>query len=223
MAVLLLVVAGDPPVGQARQAPVQQVQRDLPLLLELDPRGDVAFLAAGLVVGPILGQVEPAVQRGVTGLRGVGQEDTDLAVVDLAQPAAPLAADAAGFGPLLGEPAGVDDDDAVGLGQRLADVLPQFGRHGLVVPLAGADEELDRLAGQPGLDGDRLAGLAFQAADEPADDERGVVAMLDAIELREVAVEEASQSVRTASNGIGRDDRVVQEGLGIGVLQQRHE
>src|SRR5439155_13277899 len=59
-----VVVAGDPAVGQAGQAPVQQVQGDLPFLLELDLPRDVTFRAAVVVVGPVLGQVEPPVQRG---------------------------------------------------------------------------------------------------------------------------------------------------------------
>jgi hypothetical protein len=71
--------------------------------LELDLRGDVTFLAARLIGRPVLGQVEPPIQRGVTRPRGVRQEDTDLAVVDLALPAAPLAVDTAGFRALLGE------------------------------------------------------------------------------------------------------------------------
>ena len=215
-----LVIADDPAVGQAGQAPVEQVQGDPPGLLELDLLGDVALLASGLVVGPILGQVEPAVQRGVAGLGGVGQEDADLAVVDLAQPAAPLAIDAAGLGPLLGEAAGVDDHDAVGVGQFLADVLPQFGHHGLVVPLAGADEELDRLAGQPGLDGDRLGGLAFQAAEPAADDQGRGGPLLDAVEPGQVALEEGRQAVGLARDGIGGDHGVRQDGLGLGMIQE---
>src|SRR5512135_1148328 len=178
-----LVVTDDPAVGQAGQAPIQEVQRDPPLLLELDPRRDVASLTPGRVVGPVLGQVEPAIQGSVTGWRGVGQEDADLAVVDLAVPAAPLASDTAGLRPLLGEGAGVDDHDAVRLGELLTDVEPEFRYDGLVVPLARVDEELDRLARQPGLDGDRLTGLALQSADQPADDQGGVLALLDAIKL----------------------------------------
>jgi hypothetical protein len=65
----------------------------------------------------------------------------------------------------------------------LTDVEPEFRYDGLVVPLARADEELDRLAGPPGLDGDRLTGLALQSADQAADDQRGVLALLDAIKL----------------------------------------
>jgi hypothetical protein len=43
-----------------------------------------------------------------------------------------------------------------------------FGHDGLVVPPARADEVLDRLAMDAGLDGDRLAGLALQPAEQAA-------------------------------------------------------
>ena len=207
---------------QAGQAPVQEVQGDLPFLSELDLRGDVTLLAAGRVAGPILGQVEPAVQRGVAGRRGVGEEDADLAVVHLAEPAAPLAGHAARLGPLLGEGAGVDDHDAVGLGQLLADVLPQLAHDGLVVPLARTHEELDRLAGEPGLDGDRLARLAFQAAEEPRDDRAGMGLLRDAVEPRQVPPEEAGQAVGAVADGVRTDRGVVQEGLSLGMIQERH-
>ena len=98
-----LVIACDPTVGQIGQASAQQIQRDLPLLPELDRRGDVTLLAPNRVRGPLLGQVELSVQRGVAGLRGVNQEDADLARFDLAQSATPLASDPTGIGSLLGE------------------------------------------------------------------------------------------------------------------------
>ena len=88
--------------------------------------------------------------------------------------------------------------------------------------LPDADEELDRLAGQAGLDGDRLAGLALQAAEQAADDQGGVVALLDAIELGQIALQEPGQPVGTAPDGVGSDGGVVQEGLGLGVIQERH-
>jgi hypothetical protein len=96
---------------------------------------------------------------------------------------------------------------------------PQLGHHGLVVPFPRADEELDRLPRQSGLDGDRLRGLALQSAEEPADDRGGIRALLGAIELGQRAPEEAGQTVGAVSDGLGRDDGVVQEGLGLGVLQ----
>jgi hypothetical protein len=101
-------------------------------------------------------------------------------------------------------------------------VGPQLSHHGLVVPLAGADEELDRLAGQPGLDGDRLAGLALQAADQSADDQGGVLTLLGAVELRQVPLEEGGQAVGAVVDGVGGDGGVVQEGLSLGVIQERH-
>ena len=109
-----------------------------------------------------------------------------------------------------------------GLGQFLADMAPQLGHHGLVVPLARADEELDRLARQPGLDGDRLTGLALQTADQAVDDKRGVDSLLDAIELGQVTLEEGGQPVGAALNSVGGDVGVVQEGLSLGVIQERH-
>ena len=60
----------------------------------------------------------------------------------------------------------------------------QLGHHGVVIPFAGADDELDRLAVDPGLDGDRLAGLALQSADQAAENEGGVGPLLSAVEPR---------------------------------------
>ena len=48
------------------------------------------------------------------------------------------------------------------------------------------------------------------------------VALLDAIEPGQIALEEAGQAVGAVSDGVGGDDGVVQEGLGLGVIQERH-
>ena len=100
---------------------------------------------------------------------------------------------------------------------------PQLGHDGLVVPLAAADKELDRLAGQSGLDGDRLAGLSLHAAQETTDDQGGVVTLLDAVEARKVPLEEARHAVGTVTDRVGGDDGVVQEGLSLGMIQERHD
>ena len=144
----------------------------------------MALLAPLGVAHPVLGQVEPAVQRRVSLGGGIGQEDADLAVLLFAQPAAPLAGDPAAVGALLGEAAGVDHDPAAVLGQLLADVPPQFGHDLLVVPDAAADEELEVLAGDAGLGGDRLDGLPLQPAEQPPDEGGGVPALLLAVENR---------------------------------------
>ena len=97
---------------------------------------------------------------------------------------------------------------------------PQLTHHRLVVPQARADEELDGLAGHPRRDRDRLTGLALQAAQQPADDERGVLALFGAIELGQVTFQEARQVVRAVPNGVGENGGVVQERLSLGVIQE---
>ena len=78
------------------------------------------------------------------------------------------------------------------------------------------------LRGSPGLDGDRLGGLALQAAEPAADDQGGRGPLLDAVEPRQVALEEGRQAVGPVPDGVGGDDGVGQEGLGLGMIQERH-
>src|ERR1019366_7682974 len=145
------VIAYDPFVGRLRPASAEQVAGNLPGFEVGHVRGDVALLAPHGVVDPVLGQVEPAVQGGVPLGGDVGQEDANLAVLLLAQPAAPLAGYPTTVGALFGERTGIDHNHAVRFRQLLADVPPQFGHDLLVVPDAGADEELEVLAGDARL------------------------------------------------------------------------
>lgn len=61
-----------------------------------------------------------------------------------------------------------------------------------------------------------LFGNPFRPLTFAADDECGVVSLLDAMELREIALEGPGQSVGTTPDGISREVGVVQEGLGHG-------
>lgn len=174
------------------------------------------------VCGPLLGQVKATVQGRVS-LRGhVGQEDAELAVVDLAQAAAPLAGHAAAVAPLLGEAGRVDDDYAVGLGQLRADVPAQLGHDGLVIPGPTADEVLEVLARDAGLPGDRLGALAFQAAEQATDEGRGVPALLLPVEPGQVALQEAREVVTEAPDVFRQDHGVGEQGLSFGVIKERH-
>ena len=75
---------------------------------------------------------------------------------------------------------------------------------------------------QAGLGGDRLAGLALQAAEEPGNDGAGMGLLFDAVEAREVALKEGGQAVLAAFDGLGSEGGVGQEGLGFGVIQEAH-
>jgi hypothetical protein len=83
-----------------------------------------------------------------------------------------------------------------------------FGHDGLVVPPARADEVLDRLAMDAGLDGDRLPVLALQPAEQAADDEGGVGPLLGAIEARQVALQEGRDPVLATADLVGRHDGI---------------
>ena len=98
----------------------------------------------------------------------------------------------------------------------------EFGHDGLVVPPAGADEVLNRLAVDAGLDRDRLAGLALQPAEQAADDERGVGPLLGAVEAWQRALQEGRHPALTAADLVGGHDGIGQEGLGVGMFQERH-
>jgi len=60
------VVAGDPTVRQPKQAAVEQIEGDLPFLLESDLGRDMTFQASRRGRGPFPGQIESPVQRCVT-------------------------------------------------------------------------------------------------------------------------------------------------------------
>ena len=62
--------------------------------------------------------------------------------------------------------------------------------------------------------------LALQAAEQAANDQGCVAALLDAIELGQVALEEAGEAVGTTPHASGREGRIVQEGLRLGMIQE---
>jgi hypothetical protein len=72
---------------------------------------------------PVLGQVQPPIDQGTAAGGGRGEEEADLAVLDLTQPAAPRAGHATGGDPLLDEAAAVQDHDRLGVGQLVADMM----------------------------------------------------------------------------------------------------
>jgi len=209
-------------MGQPRSAPFPELQSDLPFLLKNDGRGNVALGAPLEVLGPFPRQIESAIDQVGASSGGVGKEDADLTILDLAQSSAPLARDPAALGPLLGESAGIEDQDGLGFPTNPADMAPQLHQDRIVVPLARADEELDVLVLDPGAVSDRFSGLALQAADEATNDQVGVVALLPAIESAEITAEEPPQAVTAAPNGLGCEDRILEKGLGVGMVEQGH-
>src|SRR3954447_18351932 len=85
-----LVVTGPPPVRQQRATFVEHLQGQPVAGAEAHAPGHAGLLAPLAVGGPLRGQIEADIDEGVLLARGVAEEDADLAVLDLAQPAAPL-------------------------------------------------------------------------------------------------------------------------------------
>jgi hypothetical protein len=216
------IVTDDPAMSQSGQAAVEQVEANSPLFLEHDLVGNVALLPSLRIRGPVLREIELAIERSVTGRGGVGQKHADLAVVDLAQSAAPLPPHAAGLGPLLGESAAVDHHDALGFGELLADMRAQFCHHGFIIPLARSDEKLERFARHTRLDGDRFARLAVQPAEQALNDQGRVVSLFDAIETGQIALQKAGQTIGATLNSLGSEGGVVQKSLSLGMIQEGH-
>src|SRR5262249_39302868 len=95
-------------------------------------RGDIRLDAALGIGSPVLVKIEVGIEQGVTAAADVSQEDAGLAVVHLAQAAAPLASYPAGVVPLLGLEAAVAADLRTtvaalrdGAGQPVPAPLPQ--------------------------------------------------------------------------------------------------
>ena len=106
----------------------------------------MTFLASEHVPCPLLRQGQAEVEQGMVLLRDVAHEDTDLAVVDLAPVATPLPFDPHRMGTPLGETAGIEGNDAIGLAQSAGHLRHQHLDQWSMIPWRGADECLDDLA-----------------------------------------------------------------------------
>ena len=178
--------------------------------------GDAGLGTPVLVLGPLPGQVEADIDQGVVAAADVGEVDADLAVVDLAQAAAPLPLHADRGGALLGEGRRVEDEDPVGATQLLAHLAGQFGEPGVVVPGGLADELLQRLAVLVVQVGDGLDVLVLQAGDQARDIVAGMLGLFAALEQFDKRVEEAFEPGQNAAEDAGIDLGVGQEVVAAG-------
>src|SRR5207302_7364722 len=88
-----------------------------------------------------------------------------------------------------------------------------------IVPLAGADEVLQRASFLASLSGDGLGGLALQAGEFTPQDGPNMVTLLRTGEQREIALDETGQLFAAGHKSVGGDVGLVQESLGVRVFQ----
>src|SRR5881409_3601793 len=113
------IVACDPAVGHLIPPFVEPLQALLLPRLRANLWWHMAFLPSLLVSCPVRRQRQAAVEQGMVVLRDVAHEDPDLAGVDLAPVAAPLALHSHRMRAALGKTAGIEGDDTIGLTQLL--------------------------------------------------------------------------------------------------------
>ena len=112
--VAVVAVGGHGRVADAQfSGVIEQGQGNLGLGLERDVLGHLGLLAAGLIEGPLLGQIQPCGDGPGQGAFGVVTVDGHLAVARLAQGAGVLPLHADGALTLLGEAGVVEDEDRV--------------------------------------------------------------------------------------------------------------
>jgi hypothetical protein len=132
--------------------------------------GDTAFFPALPLFNaePALRKEEAAIEEGVAGGGGVGDEDAGLTIVDFAEVTAVLASDADGFRALLWDIAPVDAEDALRIAEEPGGLFFVAAGEQRFVPAHGADELLEVSdTGLPeGSQSDGFHGFAIESTEE---------------------------------------------------------
>jgi hypothetical protein len=195
-----LVVADDPAVGKLGNDERQKVLCDSDLGPKSGRPRDVAGVQTNTASGPFMRKIEISVDERITAPSNVADEDPHLAIFLLPQTAAPLTDDADGVGTLLGETAGVEDQNSVGITEDLGDLAMKLASNVEILPLPLPDEPLQALARMMVRDGDRLDRFPVQVADEPLQIHLGELCLLLPIEERREGLGELSQLLERFSS-----------------------
>src|SRR5262245_57169788 len=126
----------------------------------------MTLLTSVCVPRPLFGKVQPEVEQGMIVARDVPHEDADLAVVDLAPVATPLALHPDRMRPALGKAARIKGDNPIGFPQPLDHLSHQYRDQRPVVPERGPDEGLHDQALNIDEGGNLLSILAMHLRQE---------------------------------------------------------
>jgi hypothetical protein len=99
------------------------------------------------ILGPLLGQIQLPVQKGLSSGAGVGEKYSDLAVLDSSCRAAVLALDSHRFGALFEKARLINHQHPLGIAQMLQDIAAQVVSHQGCVPIIGSQQSLDSIWG----------------------------------------------------------------------------
>src|SRR5580700_3897491 len=109
---------------------------------ETPPRRGCSFFSAHRIVGPVLRQVDRAVEQALKARAAIAQMHADHAVVDLATTPQPLPRNARGMAAALGRPRFVNTTDRFGMSMFASNQYLAVVTHALLIPLDRFHEAL---------------------------------------------------------------------------------
>jgi hypothetical protein len=146
----------------------------------------------------------------MVGARDVPHEDADLAVVNLAPVATPLALHPDRMRAPLEEAARIKGDDAIGFPQLLDSLPHQHAHQRAMIPGGGADERLQDQALNIDQRRDVLGMLAGQVGPQPLEVERHVALAGRGLQSVLLGRHEIAQTVHHVMEHIRGNDAVTQ-------------
>jgi hypothetical protein len=170
----------------------------------------MTFPAPLRVPYPLLGQVDAEVEQSVLVARDVPHEDADLAIVNLAAVATPLAFHAHRVRAPFGEAAGIEGDNAIGFPQPFDHLSDQHLDQRPVIPGRSADEVLHDQALDINERRDVLGILAWQVGQESYEVEIHIALASLGLESVLIGYDEVAQMVHHVVEHMGRHDAVTQ-------------
>ncbi len=160
------VVARDPRMRQSRTAFIQHFQHQFVPRAKAYFRWHPGLGAAALPLRPFLRQVQPKINQRVIATGHIAQVDSDLTVINLAKPTAPLPLHADRLGSLFGKGRRIEDQHAVIFTQFSSHLVCQLGQHRTMIPFRLADELLQCLSLTVMKIRDRFNVLAIQVGQQ---------------------------------------------------------
>jgi len=99
--------------------------------------------AARTIIGPLLGEIQGAIEQSLPSSTRLGEKHPDLRVLHPACGATILTRDPRRMAPFVQKPRLVDDHDALGSAQMLHEIPTQIVSHGLRIPYGPPQQMLD--------------------------------------------------------------------------------
>src|SRR5262249_33020517 len=103
---------------------------------------DTGFATALAIIGPFLGQIQLAIEQRMAMLRGVGQKDADLAILNPPGSTAILACHSSRMAAFLEKASLINHTHSISIGQIVGDIAAQVVAQQIGIPVSTAEQVL---------------------------------------------------------------------------------